>query len=344
MRRSVLAVVAVVVVALVSVTPAGAISTAPVYAGDFPDPSVVVVGSRYWAYSTGSGGRNLQVMSSSDLETWTTPADPLRVLPSWARPGLRAPDVLPRGGTFLMYYTVHDAASGRQCISVATSATPGGPFTDSSSGPLLCQIPNGGSIDPSPVSASAGTYLAWKSDDNAVGRRTHIWSQQLSNDGRSLVGSTSLLLSADAAWHGSVIEGPSIVEVGGLHYLFYGANTWDSTKAAIGYAWCTSPLGPCINASIWVPGWPPRAPSSDPAARTSSRMGPERRGSPIMPGPARWATRMAAREPSGSIALRSSRSSPTPADRTPTTLGSDGCSPILVPYVDSGFQGGASWK
>ncbi len=254
MRRSVLAVVSAVVVALVSVAPAGAISTAPVYAGDFPDPSVVVVGSRYWAYSTGSGGRNLQVMSSPDLETWTTPADPLPVLPSWARPGLTwAPDVLPRGGTFLMYYTVHDAASGRQCISVATSAAPGGPFTDSSSGPLLCQIPNGGSIDPSPVSTPAGTYLVWKSDDNALGRRTHIWSQQLSNDGRSLVGSRSLLLSADAAWQGSVIEGPSIVEVGGLHYLFYGANAWDSAKAAIGYAWCTSPLGPCINASILGP-------------------------------------------------------------------------------------------
>lgn len=37
---------------------------APVYAGDFPDPSFLLVGGVYWAYSTGSAGRNLQVMSS----------------------------------------------------------------------------------------------------------------------------------------------------------------------------------------------------------------------------------------------------------------------------------------
>ena len=265
MRRSFLVTVAVVVVVLSSVTPAGAISTAPVYAGDFPDPSVLLVGRSYWAYSTGSGGRNLQVMSSPDLQTWTTPVDPLSVLPSWARPGFTwAPDVLERAGAFLMYYTARDAASGRQCISVAASAAPSGPFTDTSSGPPLCQLPNGGSIDASPVVTSAGTYLIWKSDDNALGRRTHLWSQQLSSDGRALVGSRRLLLSADAGWQGSVIEGPSMVEVAGLYYLFYGANAWNSSNAAIGYARCFSPLGPCINASILGP-W---------MASQGSRLGP----------------------------------------------------------------------
>ena len=252
MRRGVLVTMAVVV--LSSVAPAAAISTGPVYADDFPDPSVLVVGSTYWAYSTGSAGRNLQTMSSPDLETWSTPVDPLPVLPYWARPGHTwAPDVLPFAAGFLMYYTVRDGASGRQCVSVAVSSAPGGPFTDSSSGPLVCQVNSGGSIDASPVVTSAGSYLVWKSDDNALGRRTHLWSQQLSSDGRSMVGSRSLLLSADAPWQGSVVEGPSMMEVRGLYYLFYGANAWDSASAAIGYAWCISPLGPCINASIVGP-------------------------------------------------------------------------------------------
>ncbi len=35
--------------------------------------------------------------------------------------------------------------------------------------------------------------------------------------------------------------------------MLYGANAWDSGNAAIGYAWCISPLGPCINASIIGP-------------------------------------------------------------------------------------------
>jgi beta-xylosidase len=253
MRRRLLVTTALVLV-LSFTAPAAAISTAPVYAGDFPDPSVLLVDNTYWAYSTGSAGRNLQVMSSPDLRSWTSPVDPIPVLASWARPGLTwAPDVLLVGGTYLMYYTVRDGASGRQCISVGVSSVPAGPFTDTSSGPLLCQLANGGSIDASPVVTSAGTYLVWKSDDNALGRRTHLWSQQLSSDGRSLVGSRSLLLSADSAWQGAIIEGPSMVESSGIYYLFYGANAWDSASAAIGYAWCISPLGPCINASILGP-------------------------------------------------------------------------------------------
>ncbi len=254
MRRAYKVVVAAVVAVLSSAGPAAALSVSPAYPGDFPDPSVLRVGSTYWAYSTGSEGRNLQVMSSPDLRTWTAPVDPLSTLPSWAEPGLTwAPDVLPAGGTFLMYYTVRHSASGRQCISVAASPTPGGPFTDTSSGPLLCQFENGGSIDPSPVVTSSGTYLVWKSDDNALGRRTYLWSQRLSGDGRTLVGNRALLLSADAPWQGGIIEGPTMVEAGGVHFLFYGANVWDSPSASIGYAWCLSPLGPCINGSILGP-------------------------------------------------------------------------------------------
>ena len=37
---------------------------------------------------------------------------------------------------------------------------------------------------------------------------------------------------------------------GGTYFLFYGAGAWDSAGAAIGYARCTSPSGPCVNASV----------------------------------------------------------------------------------------------
>ena len=151
------------VVLLLSVTPAAASSSGPVYGGDFPDPSVLQVGGSYWALLHRQRRADLQVMSSPDLRTWTVPVDPLPVLPSWARPGFTwAPDVVVQVGGFLMYYTARDAASGRQCVSVAASAAPGGPFTDTSPGPLVCQLPNGGSIDASAVVTSAGRYLVWK--------------------------------------------------------------------------------------------------------------------------------------------------------------------------------------
>jgi hypothetical protein len=37
------------------------------------------------------------------------------------------------------------------------------------------------------------------------------------------------------------------------YYLFYGANRWNSAAAAIGYAVCDTPLGPCKDATVEAP-------------------------------------------------------------------------------------------
>jgi beta-xylosidase len=227
--------------------PAYAASTnfqTPAYAGDFPDPAVIVSNQTYWAYATGSAGRNLQVMSSSNLTSWSGPTDPLPRLPVWASAGLTwAPGVIQIGGTFVMYYTVRDTALAMQCISVATSSTPGGPFTDPSTRPLICQTKHGGSIDPNPYvdPVSSRLYLLWKSDDNSIGQVTHIWAQALAPGGRSMSPGTSptLLLTESATWQSPAVEGPTIVYHGTTYYLFYGANSFSSASSGIGYA--TSP-------------------------------------------------------------------------------------------------------
>lgn len=228
---------------------------APVFGGDFADPAVVVVGSTYWAYGTGSAGRNLQVMQSQDLKQWSAPTDPLPSLPAWASPGHTwAPGVVQVGQTFVMYYTVRDSASGRQCISVATSSVPAGPFTDTSAGPLVCQLANGGSIDPNPyVDPSGSLYLLWKSDDNAIGQPTHLWGQRLTADGKALEGAPSLLLTESAAWQAPRAEGPSVVASGGRYYLFYGANNYDTASSGIGYATSSVLLGAYTNRSVSKP-------------------------------------------------------------------------------------------
>lgn len=247
------------ILALVAAGPALALSTAPVYPGDFPDPYVLTPAASgtgsYWAYSTGSAGRNLQVMSSPDLVTWGAISDPLPTLPAWAGAGNTwAPSVLRHGSSFLMYYTVRDTASGRQCIAVAAAGTPASPFVDRSSGPLVCQLSHGGSIDPEAFVAPNGkTYLLWKSDDNAIGQPTNLWAAQLSSTGRGFTGGTARLLTEDAAWQTPVIEGPSMIAVGGRYYLFYGANRWNSSTAGIGYATCSGQLGPCADASLTGP-------------------------------------------------------------------------------------------
>ncbi len=45
------------------------------WVGDFGDPTVVRVGSTYYAYSSPTGGRYLPVLSSTDLRTWTIHAN-----------------------------------------------------------------------------------------------------------------------------------------------------------------------------------------------------------------------------------------------------------------------------
>ncbi len=247
--------------ALISAGPASAASstfTVPAYAGDFPDPSILVTGGVYWAFSTGSGGRNLQVMSSSDLHTWSAPADPLPVLPSWASSGHTwAPGVMKIDGHYVMYYTVRDTTLNVQCISVATSSTPGTPFRDVSPAPLVCQTAHGGSIDPNPFldRLSGQLYLLWKSDDNSIGRNTYIWGQQLSPGGLSFAAGTSpsLLLTESASWQAPTVEGPTVIHNGSTYYLFYGANSYSSASSGVGYATSSTLLGGYRNRSSFSP-------------------------------------------------------------------------------------------
>ena len=252
MGTGILATVVAAMVSAAALAPAG---PAPAYRGDFADPAVITVGRTYWAYGTGSAGRNLQVMASPDLRHWGPVHDPLPHLPSWATPGFTwAPGVIQRGGTFVMYYTVRYAAANRECVSEATSSSPAGPFVDVSTRPLVCQLEHGGAIDPSPyVDPHGQPYLLWKSDDDAIGEPTHLWGQALSGDGRRLIGTAHDLLMESQAWQEPSVEGPAMVSNGGLYYLFYGANRWGTKASGIGYAVCTDVLGPCVNSSLSGP-------------------------------------------------------------------------------------------
>jgi beta-xylosidase len=154
-----------------------------------------------------------------------------------------------RSGRFFLYYTTTERASRRQCISVATATKPAGPFTDSSTEPLVCQRSQGGSIDPYPFADPSGLYLLWKSDENAGGKPTALWSRQLASDGQAWASGSKavqLLDERPSRWH-VPIEGPAMVRAKGRYLLFYGGGRWNSGASGIGYAICKSPLGPCAD-------------------------------------------------------------------------------------------------
>lgn len=218
----------------------------PVYPYDFPDPDVIDAGGTYYAYGTNSASGNIQILQSTDLTQWTLLGDALPRLPAWAKFGdTWAPGVIQIGALFYLYYTVN--ARNTECISVATSLSPQGPFTDHSAGPIVCQASLGGSIDPSPYLDDAGhLYLTWKSNGNSRQPAT-IWAQPVAAGGTAMAsGSVPVaLLRPTQAWEGSVVEGPDMWNDHGQYFLFYSGNNWETASYAEGVARCAGPAGPC---------------------------------------------------------------------------------------------------
>jgi beta-xylosidase len=218
-----------------------------VWPGDFPDPSVLDVGGVYYAYSTEVGLDAVPTIRSFDLVHWSFVGDALAALPAWSNGNdIWAPAVIPDGLDYVLFYTTRDGRTGDQCISRAQSTSPAGPFLDPSINPFLCQLDQGGDIDPDPVVAPDGTYwLIFKSQGTLEGQKPRIWAQRVSGGWTQLQGSPFAILGLSQKWEGSIVEAPSMIRVGSQYVLFYSGNDWASGRYGVGYAICTSVAGPC---------------------------------------------------------------------------------------------------
>jgi arabinan endo-1,5-alpha-L-arabinosidase len=220
----------------------------PVIDRDFPDPDLLKVGDTYYAYATNAAGDNVQAARSTDLVTWERIPDPLPVLPVWVRGGFTwAPEVTTTadGSGYVMYFTARDLQSDKQCIGVATSDGPEGPFTDASEEAFICQLDQGGSIDAASFTDEDGSrYLLWKNDGNCCSLPTKIYIQPVSDDGLTLEGEPSELIENDQFWERAVVEAPTLWKNDGTYYLFYSANNYAGIDYATGYAVADAITGP----------------------------------------------------------------------------------------------------
>ena len=224
--------------------------TNPVYKYDFPDPHIIRVDDTYYAYATTNGSSvNIRVMSSPDLVNWEELGDSLPALPKWSVPNAGytwAPGVIQLEDQFVMYYVAREKEIDRQCIGVAVSEDPAGPFTDSNDEAFICQGELGGSIDAYPFRDDDGKlYLFWKNDGNCCGLEVALWGQELGTDGLTLVGEPVTLIVRNQPWERPLIENPAMVKHNGRYYLFYSGNWWESHQYAVGYAVCETVMGPC---------------------------------------------------------------------------------------------------
>lgn len=256
-----------------------------------PDPFVLDNGATradYWAFGTGN---LFPVLSSPDLMHWTARGAAMTSRPAWVVTSGSwhpwAPSVIQTdqpcpgvgsGGCYVMYYVGLSSQFNTNCIGVATSPTPGGPYIDqgplglpdplgsigtSATGPAMplgCGDDSGnGNIDPSPFIDSSGQAYLYVSTDRTctVGScalQATISVIPLTPDLRHASAPRVALLSGTAAtWEAAglqtpTVEGPFMELHNGTYYLFYSGGNWQGAYG-IGYATSTSPTGPFVKSA-----------------------------------------------------------------------------------------------
>lgn len=242
------------------------------YRGDFPDPWIVRIGGRYFAYATTTGdsvktGLNLPTLTSTDLRTWTVrPAtsnaplgDALPRPASWAAYSSTQPDdgrMRPNTGPwapsvarlgrhrFVLAYAVQVAGAPgtHMCISLAHATSAIGPFVDTTTRPTVC--PRKGAIDPQVFIAPSGRpWLVWKRDYYPA----KLFTQPMDRAATGVLPGRKprFLAKVTQPWEGSIIENPAMIRYQKRYYLFYSANSFASSRYAIGYLICKSFRGDC---------------------------------------------------------------------------------------------------
>jgi len=225
-----------------------------------PDPDLVRFGSTWYLYATGSEyGNHISVLRSSSAHPtggWSTTtgrphgSTALPNPPSWQTANTQwAPGVYAWRGRYVLFYAARVHAHGKWCITVAVSSRPEGPFIDSSSGPMICQLDLGGSIDPHPfVDADGKPWLHWKNNDGSTADVSRVWAAPLDlATGTRVAGPVREVMAKNTqlyTWQ-STLDNPQMILSGGLHYLFYASGDWQDDTYRIGYAVCGSPVGPC---------------------------------------------------------------------------------------------------
>jgi beta-xylosidase len=161
-------------------------------------------------------------------------------------------------GNWVLYYTNPPHwAPAHHCIGAALATHVPGPYVPTSSEPFICDLSQGGAIDPAAFRDEDGSYwLVYKVDGNSLGsggackngippiKKTPIMLQRLGDDLVSLVGKPVQLITNDHPEDGPDVEAPSLVKKNGVYYLFYSSNCFTSPEYDVAYATATSIKGP----------------------------------------------------------------------------------------------------
>ncbi|MFN8239433.1 MAG: glycoside hydrolase family 43 protein [Bacteroidales bacterium] len=206
------------------------------------DPFIMLWGGKYYAYGTKSP-LGIVVYISDDLVTWTVPGNSngglaLHKDDVWAERRFWAPEVYYVKGRFYMFY------SADEHVCVATSDNPAGPFRQSVQEPLIAEekcIDNSLFID---EDGKAYMQFCRFNDGN------NVWIAEMEDDLLHIRKETMhKCINVSQKWEEiwpRVNEGSFIIKHGGIYYMTYSANSYESPFYGVGYATSKSIYGPWV--------------------------------------------------------------------------------------------------
>ena len=221
---------------------------------DFPDPTVICVGNKYYAYATQTlyAGKtiNIQVAMSPDLQHWTILGDALPQKPFWASTtqDFWAPHVLYDStlNKYVMFYSAEsDEQQTNKCLAVAFADKPEGPFIDK--GTPLRSGTGFGNIDPMAITdpETGKKLLYWGSDGQP------IRVQEMADDWRGFKPGTQpqpVLWAKQESRYSHLIEGAWVSIHDGKYYLYYSGDNCcgDNPSYAVMIARADHAMGPFV--------------------------------------------------------------------------------------------------
>ncbi|MEO6989116.1 MAG: family 43 glycosylhydrolase [Aquihabitans sp.] len=241
---------------------------------DNSDPAVLTAGAKTYLYGS-TNNKKVPVrqityftgnLEESRIHWGRYPRDAMPTKPAWVN-GTRhggtwqiwAPSVTQIGNRYVMYFSSNRSGArdlhNDQCIGMATSSSPAGPFAPGSS-PIYCGLKSEpgsntwgrGALDPEVFKAPTGRLFLLVSLSRTKG---NVGVIPLTNTGTNPGGinaAPKILVSQSQSFRNGVfLENPTMHHdpATNTYLLFYSAGDWRTGSYATGFARCDTPQGPC---------------------------------------------------------------------------------------------------